>query len=348
MENGKAEQVKPVSLYKAVLILVAVILGLAFIYFTLDILIIFVIAFLVGYALNPIITFFESKGVPRAISVFGVLVLLIGILTVAFYFLIPAMVDQVVTLARQIPSYSDTVKSWWDRIASLNPYLKENFDFNIIARQFQTSITQTIQSLILAATSIASFLLAFVLVMVIAFFGLVSPAKIKDSALQLIPLEYKEKTVSIFRQIHIKIGSYLRGVLLSGLLIGVLSIAGYSLLGVNFALTLGIIAGILELVPLIGPIIAGVIAVAVAIFQDPILAIYVAIFAFALQQFENHFIIPNIMSRQVGLHPVTVIFATLVMAKFLGIVGIFLAVPLAAIIKILINEIYKPNIREKS
>lgn len=352
MNDSQKEKFRPASLYGSVIIIVAIIAAMiaamAFFYFILDIILIFVLAFILGFAINPIITFFEDKGVTRGLSVASVLIIVIGVIAVSFYFLIPAIVTQISALIEEIPKNVDKSLSWWDRVSGANPYLRESFDFSLVVEQLERRLTTAIQSIIVAATGVVSFIVAFVLVLVIAFFGLAGPKKIKEALLELIPAAYSDITVSIMHQINVKLGYYLRGVLLSGLIIGAVSIIGYSILGLNFALTLGIVAGILELVPLIGPIIAGTAAFIVALFQDPVLAIYVAVFALAIQQIENHFIIPKVMSHQVDLHPLTVIFSTLVMAKLLGIVGIFLAVPIAAIVKILIKEIYLPNIRAKS
>lgn len=350
--NNIENSSRPANIYFVVAISLIVIVGilatLSFLYTILNIIIIFTLAFILGYAINPFITFFENKGVPRSISIVGVLIIVIGMITLAFYFLIPAIIAQISALASQLPANLEKFQSWSDQFIQANPYLRESIDFNIILEQLERRLTTAIQSIIAAATGVVAFLFAFVLVFVIAFFGLANPGQIRNSAMQLVPPVYFDKTISIFSQINIKLGHYLRAVLFSGMIIGVVSVIGYSLLGVNYALTLGIVAGILELVPLIGPIIAGIAAVIVALFQDPVLAIYVGIFAFALQQFENQLIIPKLMSHHVDLHPVTVIFATLVMGQLLGLVGIFLAVPLASIIKIVIKEIYLPNIGEKS
>lgn len=341
------DNVRPVSLYKTVIIFVIAILGILFIYNILNILIVFILSFLLAYALHPVISLMNVRlKVPRGIIVVMVLIVFVALLSLLLYYLIPAIIGQINSFIGNTPQYLRTLQKFWSGLVESNPYLKRDFDFSSLSSQLGQRLSDTLQPLVIAISSVFSFLLEFVLVLVIAFFSLTSPHKIRDAAIEVVPPKYREKVIDVGRKISVKIGGYLKGIIFSGVIVGLISYIGYAVLGVNFALTLGIVAGILELVPIIGPIIAGGAAVIVALFQEPILAFYVMIFAVLVQQFENHILVPNLMSKQVGLHPVTVIFVTLVMAKFLGIVGIFLAVPLAAIVKILIEELYIPAIEE--
>ncbi len=124
----------------------------------------------------------------------------------------------------------------------------------------------------------------------------------------------------------------MQGQLFLGVIVGVLVYIGLSLLGIRFALLLAIIAGILELVPYIGPVLSAIPAVILAFFQAPILALWILILYIVVQQLENYLLVPVIMKKVVGLNPVVVIIALLIGGKLLGILGIILAVPAAAVL----------------
>lgn len=336
------------GLYKTVLVFISILLMILFVYTIRDILIIFSLAFLLGYALNGPITWLQKRGVPRWVTLIFVLITLISLITLAFSILIPNVIEQIQSFAKNLPQYQKTVVKFWQKLVATYPSIQEEIDFDALLSQLQQRLSQAITPIFTAVSSLFTFFIGLIAVIVISFFGLTNPEGLKKAAIQLIPPAHNDTIMTVSHRISEKIGNYLKGVLLAGLIIGLASYFGFTLLGIEYALTLGIIAGILEMVPLVGPIISGSIAVSVAFFQEPVLAVYTLIFAIGLQQMENHLLIPKLMSRQVGLHPVTIIFTTLVMAKLLGIVGFFLAVPIASAIKIFIEEIYLPNIGEQT
>ena len=131
----------------------------------------------------------------------------------------------------------------------------------------------------------------------------------------------------------------MRGQLILSLLIGTTTFIGLTLLGVEYALPLAIIAGLLEVVPVIGPIISGIPAVLVALTVSPLLAVLVGGLYLAIQQVESHVIVPQVMKRAVGLNPLLVILAVSVGTRLLGISGALLAVPIAVVIQVVAKEI---------
>jgi predicted PurR-regulated permease PerM len=134
------------------------------------------------------------------------------------------------------------------------------------------------------------------------------------------------------------IGAWGRGLLVLCLVVGLMDYIGLKILGVNFALALAVLAGVLEVVPWLGPWLAGIPAVVVALTQSPIKALMVAILYIAVQQIENNLIVPQVMRRAIGLNPLLVILILLIGAKLAGPAGIILAVPIVTIIVILIKE----------
>jgi predicted PurR-regulated permease PerM len=130
-----------------------------------------------------------------------------------------------------------------------------------------------------------------------------------------------------------------RGELTLVLVIGLLSFVGLTLLGIPYALPLAVIAGVMEIVPVVGPIIAAVPAIAAALLISPVFALATAALYFVIQQLENHLIVPTVMNRAVGLNPLMTIIALMIGGRLLGIGGAILAVPIVVVLKIIITDI---------
>jgi len=175
-------------------------------------------------------------------------------------------------------------------------------------------------------------LFSVIIVIVISFYLAVQKNGIQHLLKGVTPKEHEPYVLDLWARAQKKMGHWLQGQLFLAIVVGVLVYIGLSLLNIRFALLLAIIAGIFELVPYIGPVLAGVPAVILALFQAPILALWVLILYFVVQQLENYLLVPLVMKKVVGLNPVVVIIALLVGGKLLGILGILLAVPAAAVL----------------
>jgi predicted PurR-regulated permease PerM len=159
-----------------------------------------------------------------------------------------------------------------------------------------------------------------------------------------VPKKYQPKVLSVSKKITSKMSAWFQGQLLLCFVIFLGTFVALSLLKVDFALTLAIVAGFLEMLPVAGPIISGALAALVALTSSPFLALIVVAYFILLQQLENHILVPQVMKKTVGLHPIAIIFALVAGSKLLGILGIIIAIPVAAAIGVLFNEFYKSNI----
>jgi predicted PurR-regulated permease PerM len=140
--------------------------------------------------------------------------------------------------------------------------------------------------------------------------------------------------------------AWLRGQVILGLIIFAVTLVGLSILKVNYALTLAVIAGLLEVLPIIGPIVAGGLAVLIALTQSPLLALIVMGFYLLVQQLENHILVPQVMKKSLGLNPIAVILAIIIGGKLLGFIGILISVPVTAAIGVLLEEFVKKQEEE--
>jgi len=176
-------------------------------------------------------------------------------------------------------------------------------------------------------------LFSVVIVIVVSFYLAVQKNGIQNLLKGVTPKEHETYVLALWERAQKKMGHWLQGQLFLAIVVGVLVYLGLSLLNIRFALLLAIIAGILELVPYIGPVLSAVPAVILALFQGPfLLVVWVIVLYIVIQQLENYLLVPLIMKKAVGLNPVVVIIALLIGGKLLGIIGILLAVPAAAVL----------------
>lgn len=305
----------------------------------------FILAFFIGLALDPALSWLEKKGIRRSLSlIVGVMVLLV-LLGLAAYFFVPPFVNQMADIFSDFPRLwqriarrLNTLHNWYPRLIpelqaeKLMQQLTQRIErFYPLARQFAFGLFS------LVATSI--------LVFFILIFGLHNPAHLRDCLLEAIPPAHREKASQIGRRILGQLRSWIQGLLLAMLFIGILSYLGLLILKVKYAFAFGVLAGFLEIVPYVGPILSAVLPATLTALDDPMRAVYVLVLFYIIQQVENHILIPLIMSRKLTLHPLGVIFFFLVMTYLLGFFGTFVAVPSYACAAILYEELYLQNIR---
>jgi predicted PurR-regulated permease PerM len=182
-------------------------------------------------------------------------------------------------------------------------------------------------------------IVGFLTILILTFYLLVDAGNIRQTFLRVFPKPQRQRVDVMTRAITVKVSAWLGGQLLLGGVIGVTSAVGLWLLGVPFFYVLAVIAGIGELIPVVGPILSAIPAILVAATVSYQKALAVLIFFVVQQQFENHVLVPKVMERQVGVSAVMVIIALLIGGNLLGIMGALLAVPTAAIVQVLFTEI---------
>jgi predicted PurR-regulated permease PerM len=186
----------------------------------------------------------------------------------------------------------------------------------------------------------------FILVIVLSFYILQNNKGVEGAVVAYVPKQHQKRTLSIYRKISGKMTAWLRGQVILGLIIFAVTLVGLSILKVNYALTLAVIAGLLEVLPIIGPIVAGGLAVLIALTQSPLLALIVMGFYLLVQQLENHILVPQVMKKSLGLNPIAVILAIIIGGKLLGFIGILISVPVTAAIGVLLEEFVKKQEEE--
>lgn len=298
-----------------------------------DILALLFIVLILVASFSPVVESW-SRAVGRTLSIIAIVVIFVGLLTLGIYIVIPPMINQIAELTRTLPNQF----SRYDIIRSHLPSLQSSLSV------ITNSVGNVASGVITITSSVVSGVIAFIAAVVMFAYFLIDEKAMKYFVLSLFPDNHRDNMAQVMRKIAKKVGDWFRGQILLALIIGVIDLVGLSILGVPYALTLAVISGILEIVPTLGPIIAGLTAAIVALTISPIKALLVIIFYIIIQQLENNFIVPKVMQKAVGLSPAIIIAAVLIGAKLMGIIGAVIAVPLAASLSVVLSE--WPTIRK--
>jgi predicted PurR-regulated permease PerM len=316
-----------------------------------DKIILFFIAAFLAVAFDPFVDRLQSWRVPRSIGILLIYIIFIG----GFGLVISSFVP---ILATEIPNIVNQTLGWLQSSFGIDTSLirEQLIQFQNYLASIQQNLSQenikigldvlnTIGTNALAALrSVAGGVFSFGLVLVIAFFMVVEEDGIKQFLITLFPKKYHRYIVEKASAVENKFGGWLRGQIVLMVVVGVLTFLALKILGVHYAATLGTWAGLTELIPYVGPILAGIPALVIALSQGGwfLLVVVIALYI-AIQQFEGNVIVPLVMKKAVGLSPVVIMFAMLVGASFGDyglnqIVGIILSVPLATAISIFVQD----------
>ena len=302
----------------------------------------FALAFLIGLAFHPAISWLERKGIRRLISlILGVSLLLILLLLAGFFF-IPPFIEQMTNLLSELPRLWGGVGKWWSELHDLFPRLIPPFREKEVSQEVFKNMGRFFPMVRQFASGLFSFFANAILVFFILVFGLYNPTLLKDRLLDAFSPRYRERAAQIGRRILSQLKSWIQGLLLAMLFVGLLSYLGLVILRVKNAFAFAILSGLLEIVPYFGPILSALFPAGLTAMDDPLKGAYVVLVFFIIQQIENHILIPLVMSRQLTLHPLGVIFFFLLMTYYFGLFGTFVAVPTYACVAILYEELYLP------
>jgi predicted PurR-regulated permease PerM len=301
----------------------------------------FLFAILIVYLFRGPVLMLEHRGLKRGLAV-GVCYLAgFGGLAILSFFVLPALFDQVGQFVRDFPKYYDgAYKFWLDlqreyQAVQIPGWLdKAIVDLSdTLAEQAMAWSSAAAKGIFQFGSSAVTFLFNGFIAVVIAFWLLKDLPEISRELTALAGPEREQESRIIAQKVSQVLGGYLRGQLIISASTAVIVSLGLAILGVPYALVLGLLAGILNVIPYIGPLIAEVTAAIVAVFVSPVLALGAVAVIMAAQQLTDYFIQPRVMSEQVDLHPVLVIFSLLAGGTLFGFPGLLLAIPVAAIAK---------------
>ncbi len=302
-------------------------------------------AIVIASAIEPGVAKLGRYRFPRVLAVITVYLLLFGAFFVIFYFFLPSVLEDLARFISQLPTYLDA----FSRVGAFDQYARIlgvpapselSIDDVMQGVRGGLNITGTFTNAFAAATQVFGGFFSFVIIVVFSFYFAVLETGVDDFLRIIVPKKNQHYVLGLWKRSQHKIGLWMQGQLLLAVIMGVLVFLGLTIIGVPHALVLAVTAGVFEIIPVFGPTLAAVPAVAIGFVNGgPFIGFVVIGLYVIFQQFENHLIYPLVVTRVVGVPPLLVILALIIGGHLAGFLGIILAVPLAATIQELAHDI---------
>jgi predicted PurR-regulated permease PerM len=336
----------------ATLVLVLVAIGFWLLYRFYNVVFILLIAIVVGTAIRPLVTWANRKGLPRVAGVLLVYLLLLVMFASFVLLLFPLIAKQAAAIITAVPGYYQSLREWMffnpnQLFVGLGAYLPATLPglepLQQTGEQVLSSAAQALGYLALAARVV--FILAAVLLL--AYHWTIDGPRTIQSLLQLIPKEQRDGLRELFSAMEAKVGYYIVGQVVLCLVIGIMALAAYLLIGLPNALVLALVAGLLEAIPMVGPMLGAIPAAIIALSLSPVKLIWVIVATLVIQQIENSILVPRIMRKAVGVNPFVSLLAIFTFSSIFGIAGAFMAIPIAAILQLILERfVFHPSSME--
>ena len=336
------------------LVLVFLLLGFWLVYRFNQVIFILFVAIVMGTVIRPVVAWLNRRGLPRIAGVLLVYLLLLAALISFILLLFPLIIEQGTTIAAAVPGYYQSLRGWM--VSYPNPIILRLSEFiPATLPSLASGITQPTGSEVMASAGQAMGYLtgagqiaftAIVILMLTFYWTLDGPHTIQ-ALLLMIPQGQRESISELISAMETKVGFYLAGQGILCLVIGIMALVAYLLIGLPNALVLALVAGVLEAVPMVGPLLGAVPAALVALSLGPDKLIWVIVATVVIQQLENSLLVPRVMSKAVGVNPFVSLLAFFAFSSLLGIAGSLLAIPMAAIIQLLLDRfVFHPGVTE--
>ncbi|MDO8585161.1 MAG: AI-2E family transporter [bacterium] len=290
-----------------------------------------VMAVVISSALDPTVSFLERKRIPRVIGTIAIFLLAVLVVALIVYTVVPLAIFEINQLLSKLSTASGTV---FDILQSSQAIESINKSLNGLSNALISGSTSLVD---ISAGFVGGAFLALS-VFVLSFYLTIGRDGVEKFLLAIMPQTYEAQALTIYSTVRRKIGHWLEGQVFLSLGMGLMVFLGLWILGVKYSLTLGILAGLLELVPFVGPIFAGSIAVLVALGESATLGLSVLVLFIVLQQIEGHILVPLVTRFTTNLNPAVVLISLLVGGETLGFVGLVLAVPVAVFMQEIIEN----------
>lgn len=327
--------------------IVIVLIGLVFLYLVRDVVLILFLSLIFASAIDPWVDWFERKKFPRWLSMLGIYIVLFAVLALTFIQLVPALREQIDQVATYFPRYFESVQGYFEALKlapSPDPGTSAELQQSLKGFSNQVDEWTNPDNLFTAASGVIGTVAMIILVLVLTFYLVVEDRGMKRALQAIAPDKTQPYLTQLLSRIQNKMGLWLRGQIILSLIIFIFTWIGLTLLGVEYSLLLALVAGLFEIVPFLGPILAAIVAIFFVLAEGDILKVLlVAILYYVIQLLENHLIVPKVMQKAVGLNPIISIVAVLVGAKIAGIPGAIIAIPLVTAISVFLRDLFEKD-----
>ena len=327
----------------ATLVLVCVALGFWLLYRYYQVIFILFVAIMLGTVIRPIVNWLYRRGIPRVVGVLIIYMLLLAFVIGFILLLFPLVFDQGSAIVSGIPEYYQNLRTWLvnspnELIASLDQLLPAELPgLDLVSQTAPEMLASAEQALGIVST--ASKVVFFIIViLLLAFHWTLDGTRTIQSLIQLLPKSHRENIFELITAMESKVGYFIAGQGALCLAVGLLALTSYLIIGLPNALVLALVAGLFEAVPMVGPTLGAIPAGLIALSISPTLLLWVIVATVIIQLLENNLLVPRIMRKAVGVNPFVSLLAIFAFSSLFGIAGALMAIPIAAIIQILLER----------
>lgn len=356
--------ITPGSIFKGI----CIVLLIWFLFFIKDVVLVVLTAVVIASGLELLISWFAKYKISRLPAAIISYVGMAGIFTGLMFFFVPPVLDEATSLLTELPKYLETTALWnplnidnenisnsqkvvetlsvgvnsAEQLVSGATSKSTNFGVGDLITSIQDISSNVSNGFIKLVSFIFGGLLSFILIIVLSFYLLVQEDGVANFLKLITPVKHEKYIIDLWKRSQRKIGQWMQGQVLLGVIVAVLLYLGLMVLGVKNALLLAVIAGFMEIIPVFGPILSAIPAILIGFVDGGFTtAILVTGLYVIVQQFENHLIYPLVVKKVVGVSPIMVILALIIGAKLAGFLGIVLSVPMVAALMELVDDIEK-------
>lgn len=323
MREKNEIEISMLSIVKVFIVVAAIF----FLYWTREAILLIFISLILAAAFQPIVKK-TSKVVGKPLAITLLVVLFLALLTGFIYLIVPLLVEQTKQLVAAAPGYIQRFQAFRAHTPVIEKWVTE----------IGSKISELAGNFVGVTVSFVGGLISFFTVVILTIYFLIDEKMFTDWGYSIISEEKVKSVFTVIRHVSVKVGNWLRGQLILGLVIACLDYIGLIIIGVPYALTIAVISGLLEIVPIIGPFISGAIAALIALSISPVTALVTIAFYIVIQQLENNLLVPKIMQKAIGLPPAIIIVGILIFGQLMGTIGALLAVPILGIVSVLFEE----------
>lgn len=329
----------------ATLVLVFVALSFWLLYRFNQVVFILFIAIVIGTVIRPAVAWLHQRGLSRIAGVILVYLLLFALLISFVLLLFPLIIEQGTTIAAAVPGYYQNLYAWMVNYPNQLMVRLSEFIPATLPGMVPRTAQQTGQEVMASAgqalgyvTLAAKVILIAIVILVLAFYWTLDGPRTIQSFLLLVPQDKRESISELISAMETKVGFYIAGQGFLCLVIGIMALVAYLLIGLPNALVLALVAGVLEAVPMIGPLLGAIPAALAALSIAPDKLVWVIVATVVIQQLENSLLVPRVMRKSVGVNPFVTLLALFAFSSLFGIAGALMAIPMAAIIQLVLNH----------
>ncbi len=308
-----------------------------------------ILAFIFYYLLNPVVDWLERHKIKRIWGVTLLFISIVGILVGLVALAFPPIQDQVTSLVNNFPSYVDTIGTTvlgWVEGTPIENSASELVEWlngwvsnipSIVVDYFDTAVN----GLTNVFSTVSNVVVVIVTFPIIAFFLLKDDEKFFSYVIKIIPPRFRKDVINIFATINDQVGSYIKGQLMISLSLGIMMFIGFTIIGLNYAGVLAIVATFTSIIPYVGAALAMIPAIIIALTTSWVMVLKLLIVWAVVQFIDGNLVEPNIMGKNLNVHPLTIIIVLLVLGDLLGFVGLVLGVPIYAISRVIATFVFR-------